>query len=168
MLPLCAAVALPGRRHAAPSWATSATRTDSVIAWPLDGDPAIRGQPSAGSGPPARWRHQLRHLGKLAGPWPSLHHRVGPFILSYFAYEDTRLDTIGEHLLRQQMPDGGWNCRRPAGATHSSVHTTIGALDGLRHYELQGRRGVRQCARPGAAAANFSSYWHFRSRRQLT
>ncbi len=57
-------------------------------------------------------------------------------ILSYFGFEDARLATIADYLLEQQMPDGGWNCRRPSGATHSSVNTTISALEGLRHYEL--------------------------------
>jgi hypothetical protein len=57
-------------------------------------------------------------------------------ILSYFNFKDPRLDTISNHLLQQQMPDGGWNCRRPGGATHSSVHTTISAIEGLRHFEL--------------------------------
>jgi hypothetical protein len=57
-------------------------------------------------------------------------------ILSYFKYNDDRLDTIADHLLEVQMPDGGWNCQRPQGATHSSVHTTISALEGLWHYEL--------------------------------
>ncbi|HMF12313.1 MAG TPA: hypothetical protein VKE94_08405, partial [Gemmataceae bacterium] len=57
-------------------------------------------------------------------------------ILSAFEYDDDRLDTVADHLLKQQMPDGGWNCRRRFGATHSSVHTTISALEGLRHYEL--------------------------------
>jgi hypothetical protein len=61
-------------------------------------------------------------------------------ILSYFEHDDDRLDTIAEHLLDQQMPDGGWNCRRPSGATHSSVHTTISVLEGLRHYELHRKR----------------------------
>jgi hypothetical protein len=60
-------------------------------------------------------------------------------ILSYFEHEDARLDTIAGYLLEQQMPDGGWNCRRSAGATHASVHTTISALEGLRWYGL--RRG---------------------------
>jgi hypothetical protein len=64
-------------------------------------------------------------------------------ILSYFAYEDDRLDTIAGHLLDQQMPDGGWNCRRRFGATHSSVHTTISALEGLRHYEVHRGRKLR-------------------------
>jgi hypothetical protein len=73
-------------------------------------------------------------------------------ILAYFEHDDDRLDTIAEHLLRQQMPDGGWNCRRRFGATHSSVHTTILALEGLRLYELhRGRRlkEVRAAQRRG-------------------
>ena len=61
-------------------------------------------------------------------------------ILSYFTFEDARLDTIADHLLEQQMPDGGWNCRRPYGATHASVHTTISVLEGLRLYERCGRK----------------------------
>jgi hypothetical protein len=65
-------------------------------------------------------------------------------ILSYFEYEDARLDTIADHLLEQQMPDGGWNCQRPSGATHASVHTTISVLEGLRLYELHRGRQVRE------------------------
>src|SRR5438034_4318097 len=64
-------------------------------------------------------------------------------ILSYFTFEDARLDTIADHLLEQQMPDGGWNCRRPYGATHASVHTTISVLEGLRLFERHRRRKVR-------------------------
>ncbi len=58
-------------------------------------------------------------------------------LLSYFGIEDERLETIARHLLDEQMPDGGWNCRRPRGATHSSVHTTLSVLEGLRLYELR-------------------------------
>ncbi len=65
-------------------------------------------------------------------------------ILSYFEHEDPRLDTIASHLLEQQMPDGGWNCRRSSGATHASVHTTISVLEGLRAYELNRGREVRE------------------------
>ena len=57
-------------------------------------------------------------------------------LLSYFEYDDARVDTIASHLLEQQMPDGGWNCQRLQGATHASVHTTISVLEGLRYYEL--------------------------------
>ncbi|MDZ7342144.1 MAG: hypothetical protein ONB27_12380, partial [candidate division KSB1 bacterium] len=39
------------------------------------------------------------------------------------------------HLLAHQMPDGGWNCDSYKGATHSSFHTTISVLEGLREYE---------------------------------
>jgi hypothetical protein len=72
-------------------------------------------------------------------------------ILSHFEYDDDRLDTIAGHLLEQQMPDGGWNCRRDRGATHASMHTTISALEGLRLYERRGRRvgAVRAAARRG-------------------
>ena len=58
-------------------------------------------------------------------------------ILCYFQHEDERLDSLADYLLREQMSDGGWNCRRPDGASHSSVHTTISVLEGLRLYELQ-------------------------------
>jgi hypothetical protein len=61
-------------------------------------------------------------------------------ILSHFECDDDRLDTVADHLLTQQMSDGGWNCQRPMGATHSSVHTTILALEGLRLYESFGGR----------------------------
>jgi hypothetical protein len=64
-------------------------------------------------------------------------------ILAYFRYDDDRLDTLAGHLLEQQMPDGGWNCRRPSGATHSSVHTTISVLEALRLYELNRGKKAR-------------------------
>lgn len=64
-------------------------------------------------------------------------------ILSYFEYDDDRLDTIADHLLEQQMPDGGWNCQRLYGATHASLHTTISVLEGLLLYELHRGREVR-------------------------
>jgi hypothetical protein len=73
-------------------------------------------------------------------------------ILSFFESDDERLDRLVDHLLEQQMSDGGWNCRWPRDATHSSVHTTISALEGLRHYELhRGRKraAVRRAQRRG-------------------
>lgn len=60
-------------------------------------------------------------------------------VASYFECNDDRLEVITEHLLKQQMSDGGWNCRRRRGATHSSLHTTISVLEGLHQYGLQGR-----------------------------
>lgn len=64
-------------------------------------------------------------------------------ILCCFQHEDERLDALADYLFRKQMPDGGWNCRRDLGATHSSVHTTISVLEGLRFYELNGGRKTK-------------------------
>jgi hypothetical protein len=63
-------------------------------------------------------------------------------ILAHFRHDDSRLQTIGTHLLAAQMADGGWNCRRPRGATHSSMHTTISVLEGLRLLELHRDTGI--------------------------
>jgi len=73
-------------------------------------------------------------------------------IASRFAAEDPRGDRLAEHLLGQQMSDGGWNCQRPHGATHSSLHTTILVLEGLLDYEqIQGRYARHaRAARKGA------------------
>jgi hypothetical protein len=57
-------------------------------------------------------------------------------ILAYFQLDDARLDAVAAHLLNEQMPDGGWNCRRRSGATHSSLNTTISVLEALRFFEL--------------------------------
>jgi hypothetical protein len=56
-------------------------------------------------------------------------------VLAYFHDPDERVHTIVEHLLHQQMEDGGWNCRSYQGDTHSSFHTTISVLEGLWEYE---------------------------------
>jgi hypothetical protein len=55
-------------------------------------------------------------------------------LLSYFRYPDERIHSVAEFLLREQMPDGGWNCQRIRGATHASFHTTISVLEGLTEY----------------------------------
>lgn len=55
-----------------------------------------------------------------------------------------RVDVLADHLLQRQMPDGGWNCQRPCGATHASVHTNISTLEGLRDHELHGALGAQR------------------------
>lgn len=57
-------------------------------------------------------------------------------ILAHFRFPDERLHTVARHLLGQQMPDGGWNCRSYDGDSHSSFNTTLLVLEGLREYEL--------------------------------
>ena len=56
-------------------------------------------------------------------------------MLAYSRYPDERLHRVANHLLNQQMADDGWNCQSHRGATHSSFHTTISALEGLHEYE---------------------------------
>ncbi|MBN2413722.1 hypothetical protein JXQ31_18730 [candidate division KSB1 bacterium] len=56
-------------------------------------------------------------------------------IVAYFQYEDKRINSLVEHLLSQQMPDGGWNCQSYYGAVHGSFHTTINVLEGLYEFE---------------------------------
>lgn len=55
-------------------------------------------------------------------------------LLSWFRCDDPRREQLVAYLLREQMPDGGWNCERDRGAVHSSFHTTINVLEGLRDY----------------------------------
>jgi len=57
-------------------------------------------------------------------------------LLCYFRFSDERVHRIVEHLLGQQMADGGWNCERPKGATHGSFHTTISVLESFHEYAL--------------------------------
>lgn len=57
-------------------------------------------------------------------------------LLCYFRLPDERVHRIAEHLLDQQMKDGGWNCERPRGATHGSFHTTISVLESFHEYVL--------------------------------
>ncbi|HEY2016388.1 MAG TPA: hypothetical protein VGH38_22945 [Bryobacteraceae bacterium] len=59
-------------------------------------------------------------------------------VVSRFAFDDPRVDRLADHVLAQQMPDGGWNCRAMpgyGGATHGSFHTTISALEALLDYQ---------------------------------
>ncbi|MCP4151449.1 MAG: hypothetical protein GY757_27135 [bacterium] len=56
-------------------------------------------------------------------------------ILATFGYRDERVAKLANYLFDQQMPDGGWNCLSYRGHTHSSFHTTISVLEGLRLYE---------------------------------
>lgn len=59
-------------------------------------------------------------------------------VLAWFGLEDPRVDRLADHVIAQQMADGGWNCRAMpgySGATHGSFHTTILALEALLEYQ---------------------------------
>lgn len=62
-------------------------------------------------------------------------------ICSYFGIQHPVLEQLADSLLDDQMNDGGWNCRkhRREGARHSSFHTTINVLEGLRAYARNDR-----------------------------
>ncbi len=55
-------------------------------------------------------------------------------LLCWFGTDDPRRERLVDYLLRAQMNDGGWNCRRDQGARHSSFNTTINVLEGLHEY----------------------------------
>lgn len=65
-------------------------------------------------------------------------------IAARFAPDDDRAERLVENLMAEQMLDGGWNCRRHWGATHSSLHTTLSALEGLLEYEHRGGRHIER------------------------
>ncbi|MEV4538311.1 hypothetical protein AB0J82_31480 [Asanoa sp. NPDC049518] len=54
------------------------------------------------------------------------------------AYFGQPVDGIVERLLREQYPDGGWNCELENGAEVSSFASTINVLDGLLTYQQAG------------------------------
>ena len=51
---------------------------------------------------------------------------------SYFGQD---VQSLVNRLLREQLPDGGWNCEVENGATVSSFGTTINVLEGLLEHE---------------------------------
>jgi hypothetical protein len=84
----------------------------------------------------------LFHDGGISFGWGRSETCVTSIVLSIlaaFRFDDERVDRLVDRLLAEQMDDGGWNCRRPRGARHSSMNTTILALEGLLLYE--GHRG---------------------------
>jgi hypothetical protein len=60
----------------------------------------------------------------------------------YFGYATDRLGAMVDHLLGEQLDDGGWNCHsRGDKAKHSSFHTSIQALEALAAQGVDNPRG---------------------------
>ena len=60
-------------------------------------------------------------------------------LASCFTYGEPRLDAAVSWLLREQLPDGGWNCQAGrTGSRHGSFHTTITVLETLLAYRRSG------------------------------
>lgn len=57
----------------------------------------------------------------------------------YFGIEEEAITSVVDFVISQQMEDGGFNCMlNRYGAKHSSMHTTISTLEGIREYLDQG------------------------------
>ena len=57
--------------------------------------------------------------------------------LSYFKTDAKDLESVVDFILSQQMIDGGFNCHlNRKGARHSSLHTTISVLEGIREFRI--------------------------------
>lgn len=76
-------------------------------------------------------------------------------LLSWFRVEDPRREQVVGYLLREQMADGGWNCQRDRGAVHSSFHTTINVLEGMRDYVESGGPRAAEALKAEAQAREF-------------
>ena len=58
---------------------------------------------------------------------------------AYFGAPEEDLQSIIDQLLREQLPDGGFNCNaNRMEVFHSSVHTTISVLEGIHEYHHNG------------------------------
>ena len=67
----------------------------------------------------------------------------GLALSSWFTSPDDRREQLVGEILERQLADGGWNCRAKPDQEqkHSSFHTTINVLEGLREYCLsEGRQ----------------------------
>jgi hypothetical protein len=76
-------------------------------------------------------------------------------VLAYFRWPDERVERLVEHLVGQQMPDGGWNCQTYRGARHGSFHTTILALEGLLEFRRLHPRRFPEADEAGARGREF-------------
>ena len=67
------------------------------------------------------------------------------------AYFGESVEAAVQRLIREQLPDGGWNCETERGSVRSSFHTTICVLEGLLEHERAtgGTTGSRAARRRG-------------------
>jgi len=63
---------------------------------------------------------------------------INGIALANGAYFGESVDGIVERLVGDELGDGGWNCWAEFGATVSSFHSTICALEGLLEWECAG------------------------------
>jgi hypothetical protein len=82
------------------------------------------------------------HVRWEQGDQPYFEGEVEPCInglaLANGAYFGERVGGIAERLVADRLADGGWNCWAEYGATVSSFHSTLCALEGLLAWERAG------------------------------
>lgn len=76
---------------------------------------------------------------------------INGMVVALGAYFGENVDPVVERLVREQLSDGGWNCKAERGSTRSSFHTTICVLEGLLEHERStgGTSRSRQARRRG-------------------
>lgn len=52
----------------------------------------------------------------------------------YAKIKSPKIAEIVDYILEKQFPDGGWNCLWERNPHHSSLHTTMNILEGLKEY----------------------------------
>ena len=58
---------------------------------------------------------------------------------TYFRVAEEKLCSIVDFLLKELMPDGGFNCHsNRKGARHSSLHSSLSVLEGIEEYRRNG------------------------------
>lgn len=73
------------------------------------------------------------------------------FSLLTLGLADERCDELARRLVAWQWPDGGWNCDKHPGASHSSFHESLIPLRALSlHAHLTGNAASRQSAQRAA------------------
>lgn len=88
----------------------------------------------------------------------------GLALSSWFTIADDRRERLVGEILDNQFDDGGWNC--VPGATHSSFHTTINVLEGLREYCVSGGAATQEVESAERRAREFLCAHHlYRSHR---
>jgi hypothetical protein len=90
-------------------------------------------------------------------------------LAAYFGIAAERVNVMVKSLLENRISDGGWNCRikRNPPPHHSSFHTTINVLEGLREAVERGvcRRGKAVLAAEAEAREMLLRHGLFRSHR---
>jgi len=83
----------------------------------------------------------------------------------HFGITEPVIEELIELLLEEQMPDGGWNCRRQRDKStrHGSFHTTFNVLEGLRAATRIGLldRGVFQESEAKAMNVKAEAYQEY-------